>query len=207
MMNILKSALVLCFFALPLFCGAQSFEGLVIYKVEYISVPEGMNKDLLCEQMYFYTNGNQHRIEEKGLAAGNIFLYSAGYPFETVLLNWLGHPVAISQSLNYPSVPLSLESQTSNFAGQSCSLVKLNDQLVFCADELQGQFPWLPMIENLPLSFNIERNGCKMQLTAIQIEHMPIDMAFFQVPKEYSMMDKAELQGLFGEFDTPYSKE
>lgn len=206
-MNTLKSALIVCFFALSLFSRAQNFEGLVIYKVDYLTVPEGMSEDRLCEQIYLYTNGDQHRIEEKGLASGNVFLYSAGYPFETVLLNWLGHPVAISQALNYPESPLSLEAKTSTVAGQSCSLVKLNEQLVFCADKLKGQFPWLPMLEQLPLSFNIERNGCIMQLTAIQIEHMPIDMAYFQVPKEYSMMDKAELQELFGEFDTEYSEE
>lgn len=206
-MNILKRALILCFFSLSLLSGAQSFEGLVIYKVEYLSVPEGISEERLCEQIYFYTNGNQHRIEEKGIASGNVFLYSTGYPFETVLLNWLGHPVAISQSLNYPECPLSFESKTSSFAGQSCSVVKYKDQLVFCADALKGQFPWLPMIENLPLSFNIVRNGCEMQVTAIQIEHMPIDIAYFQVPNEYSMMDKSELQDLFGEFDTQYSEE
>ena len=206
-MNTLKSALVICFFALSLFSGAQNFEGLVIYKVDYLTVPEGMSEDRLCEQIYLYTNGDQHRIEEKGIASGNVFLYSTGYPFETVLLNWLGHPVALSQSLNYPESPLSLEAKTSTVAGQTCSLVKLNEQLVFCADELKGQFPWLPMLEQLPLSFSIERNGCEMQVTAIQIEHMPIDIAYFQVPKEYSMMDKAELQELFGEFDTEYSEE
>lgn len=206
-MNILKSALILCFIALSLLSIAQNFEGLVIYKVEYLSVPEGMSEDRLCNQIYLYTNGDQHRIEEKGIAAGNVFLYSAGYPFETVLLNWLGHPVAISQALNYTESPLSREAKTSSFAGETCSLVKLNDQSVYCADELDGQFPWLPMIDKLPLAFNIQRNGCEMQVTAIQIEHMPIDIGYFQVPQEYSMMDKAELQELFGEFDTQYSKE
>jgi hypothetical protein len=92
-------------------------------------------------------------------------------------------------------------------AGQPCSSFSIDDRIVFCSDQRMGHFPWLPMLEYLPLSFTLERDGFEMELTAIQIEDMPISASYFTVPKEYHMMSKGELQELFGEFDTQYSKE
>ncbi len=204
---LLRNLIAIAFLLSSTALFAQNFQGLVIYKVEYKQIPEGVSSDRLCDQLYFYTNGEQHRIEEKGLPNGNVFLYSEGYPFETVLLNWLGHPVAISDPIEYPASPLKMEVEKAEVAGQKCSSFRIDDHIVFCADQRMGHFPWLPMLEYLPLSFTLEREGFEMELTAIQIEDMPIAASYFTVPKEYHMMSKGELQELFGEFDTQYSKE
>ncbi len=207
MTSLLRNLLAIALLISSTVVHAQKFQGLVIYKVEYTKIPPGVSKERLCDQLYFYTNGEQHRIEEKGLTNGSVFLYSAGYPFETVLLHWLGHPVAISESIDYPASPLRMEDESAQIAGQKCSSFSIDDRKVFCSNQQMGHFPWLPMLEYLPLSFSLERDGFEMKLTAIQIEDMPIESSYFNVPKEYHMMSKEELQELFGEFDTQYSKE
>jgi GLPGLI family protein len=198
---------------------AKDFKGTITYKVT-VTGPEVTDevKAMMPKTMVLKISGGKTRSEMVMGMGKTVVIADAETKTSVILMDIMGQKMAVESTtedimkeLNEsPEYKMEKTSETKNILDYTCknAIITSDEGIeisVFYTEELGNgaiyfDDPQFKEIEGMMLEFEIPNQGVNMKFTAISIDKKKISDSEFEIPEDYKVMSKEEMQGMFGGF-------
>lgn len=205
----MRLSIVIVFIFLAYFgLNAQkTFEGRIVFKVEYLSLPEGMEgvEHMLPQKSTWMVRGQQTRVvQHVPLAGWQVIVYSPQLDSFYQQIELFDQKMMFAKPISFLENRFRIIPKS-----ESKEILGLNVKQVFLQNA-QGDVleAWvsnkysntkgteLPELEGLPLQFELIRNNIKYRLTAVSMNEEPVDDTYFLVPTDVVRINTSDLQSI-----------
>ncbi len=207
-------------------CSTQKpSEGTIVYDIEYPDIdPSNFVLGFMPKEMVFHFKNNtfssiltnkSDQLTITLVGNSNTYEVEQSFKFGTQLIKSKLSKEKVQQinQKEYGNLTVNFTPNTKELAGFACKEAKiladkLEEQSVFYTEDISFKDPnWsfpFPEIKGVPMSYQIERMGLKMILTAKTFNTQPVDDALFKIPNTYKAVDYSvfedEIKGLLNSF-------
>jgi hypothetical protein len=220
------TALFLPVLMISLFCtsgliaGNKSFEGMITFKISYPDSKFSESQQAMLPKMLTVTiKGTKSKSEIKTSMGNQIEIIDYTEKTKIALIDMMGQKYAVKstneeiekENAKEPVPTVVLTNETKVIAGYTCkkALVTTNDDgvkasyEVYYTDELGSKVvnfdnPLYKDIDGVLLEFSIKTQQFTMVFTATAVEKKGVTAKEFEVPAEFKLVTKEELQSKFG---------
>jgi GLPGLI family protein len=193
----------------------STFEGTVIFKIEYSDIPEEMlsMKEMLPKKMITKIKGNKTRTEQLSIMGNTITINDDSKKTSTSLINMLDKKIAITMTLaemetekaklgNDAPPQIDYSDDDKEIAGYFCSKANISNEetddllTIYYTKEIQSNQTGEPFVglEGFPMQYQITAQGISMKITATSVVKETIVDSEFEIPKGYTIMTASEFQ-------------
>lgn len=184
--------------------GQKPFEGRIIYDVEYVSFPDGMEGAELSlpQQVTMIVKGENLRIVQQSAIAGELLqIHKAGIDSVYQIFHFMQRHVLMVEPIEDKSIRFRVieKDEIKNILGVDTR------QMYLQSGTGENFYAWvdrkylnplkveLSGLKYLPLEYSIVRNGITMKLTARELKHEPIDNTYFMLPENIVRIRNSDL--------------
>ena len=201
-----KTGFLLALFSVSLCLKAQkAFEGRIVFDVEYVSFPEGMEgvEQSLPQQMTMIVKGQNLRISQQSILAGELLqIHRAGVDTIFQIFHFMDSHVLMAEpidnkSVKYRVVEKDKEKIIAGIETHKMYLQSGTGQHFAAWVDKKYQNPMkyeLRGLNYLPLEYSLVKNGIILKLTAREVKHEPIDLTYFILPDNIVRISGSDLQ-------------
>lgn len=192
----------------------KPFEGVVIYSIEYIEVPEEVKgmESMLPQTTSMIVSGDLVRVEQEVMGGSQVVIVDNKKKESHVLMNMMGQKIDIFLSKEEmeqaekeaPEMTVEELSGTKTILGYKCKEALITDpdtgdtQKVFYTNKLEIDHKDFKSLKGFPLEYVTTQQGMKLKMTATEVTKKKIPAADFEVPDGYDRMTMDELNKMMG---------
>jgi len=214
-MNALKSlTLLLAVFFTTVGISQKPFEGLITFDVKYIELSPELKtyESSLPQKALVYFKGSKIRVEQATAFGKQIVITDQENEQMVMLMEMLGQKIALQISRedylmkveNMKDQRIDYEDDTKTFAGIECEKAIVTDAtngkklVVYYTTMFDNPGNKFIALKGFPLFYQeITSNSVSMELKAMEVEEKPVDERLFEIPPEYQIMTREEMQQSF----------
>ena len=216
MKNRLKSTtsfLIISFIFISNLVAQSSFEGKIIYSINYQALPAEMNgmESMLPKNMTIHIKGNKSRVEQKQMMGKSVVVSDMDKKNGFMETDMGGQKMRINISTEefskeenqFSDIEYLDESKT--IAGYPCKKAIMKDEsgelvmTVFYTEKIsnkaQKEFVGL---KGFPLQYSMNQQNMKMEMTATEVSEESVSDGIFNKSEGFQDISQADLQKMMG---------
>jgi len=212
--NYLLSAL---FLLVTVTLSAQKpFEGKIVYKIDYPSLPEEMKgmEGMLPKETIVYTKGTKSRSETASLMGNQVVISDSKKDYGVVLMDMIGQKIAIEPTAEEmkdskersDKMVVKYLNETKTIAGIKCKKATITSpdeefplEVYYTEEYSNYNTNDMKQLKGMPLEYSIKANGLEMRMVAQTVKAEKVADSMFEVPADYQKMTSQELEKMFGQ--------
>ncbi|WP_196890729.1 DUF4412 domain-containing protein [Aureivirga marina] len=179
----------------------KDFEGILVYKFEYLHLPEEMMayKDQLPKFSTAYRKGEMFKIEQEMMGGMQTFIADNKKEELSMLLDMNGQKMGMKfdlkeEKMDVDKVDLKFSEETRVIKGYKAKKVTFNQDgnqvELWYTEELPNKFNvFLVPVNGMPLEYTTSVDGMKMKVSLESVEEKKLEDKVFEVSEAYTMMD------------------
>jgi len=192
---------------------AQSFEGRIVYGIEYLELPAEMRgmEAMLPSSMEMFLKGSKIAMEQGMMGGTQTVIYDSEGESSYVLMDMMGMKVALEvteeetqEALEEVGEPdIEYVNEVRDIAGYKCykAIVSADSSSVevWYTKEIQSANHMnFKTLDGFPLQYVSVDQGMKIQITANTIEKLAQPDAKFEIPEGYEIKTMEEFTKMMG---------
>lgn len=185
----------------------KPFEGRIVFKVEYLSLPEGMEgvEQMLPQKSTWMVRGEKTRVvQHVPLAGAQVIVYLPQIDSFYQQIELFDQKMMFSKPISFFDNRFRVipKSESKDILGLQVKQVILQNaegdvlEAWVSNKYLNTKGTELPELKGLPLQFELVRNNIKYRLTAISIIEEPVDDTYFLIPTDVVRIKTSDLQSI-----------
>ncbi|GAB5525742.1 MAG: hypothetical protein Roseis2KO_36140 [Roseivirga sp.] len=192
----------------------KPFEGVVVYSIEYIEVPDEVKgmESMLPQTTSMSISGDMVRVEQEVMGGSQIVIVDNQKKESHILMDMMGQKLDIFLSKaemekaekEAPEMIVKELSGTKTILGYKCKEALITDpdtgntQKVFYTNKLEIDHKDFKSLKGFPLEYYTTQQGMQLRMTATEVTKKDLPATYFEVPGGYQRMTMDELNEMMG---------